>query len=118
MSDSPTLVSFQKVHEISRGNLQVRKKYLHRFLTLVPERLVALKDAMEKEDRKSVRQVLHHMRPQLEFFGLTQVSSPINQLEETYLTIEFRDLEELVKDISGLTRKALAEVSEAYQKLP
>ena len=67
-----TIVNPQELINISRGDKNRMLKYLYQFQTLIPARIEALKESLKAEDRKKVRQLLHQMTPQLQFFGIRQ----------------------------------------------
>ncbi|KAA3639748.1 MAG: hypothetical protein DWQ02_03185 [Bacteroidetes bacterium] len=84
---------------ISRGDDNRMIKYLRQFQELIPERIERLQECLVAEDRKMVRQTLHQMSPQLEFFGVPEVIPPIRRLEYEYETIPLEELKSLVKKI-------------------
>lgn len=94
-----TVVNPQELINISRGDKNRMLKYLYQFQTLIPQRIEALKESLETEDRKMVRQLLHQMSPQLQFFGIKDIVEPIRRLEHEYETIPFKDLNSLVNNI-------------------
>ena len=74
-------------------------KYLNQFQELIPSRVESLKKSLEDGDRKMVRQLLHQMSPQLQFFGIPEVVTPIRRLEHEYETMPIENLKMLVNDI-------------------
>ena len=101
-----TVVNPQELINISRGDKNRMLKYLYQFQTLIPQRIDALNESLKTGDRKMVRQLLHQMSPQLQFFGVEDVVEPIRRLEHEYETIPFEDLSSLVNNI--LTKLNLA----------
>lgn len=85
-------------------------KYLRQFQELIPERIERLKERLQAEDRKVVRQILHQMSPQLEFFGIPEVTAPIRRLEYEYETIPLDQLKTLVNNILAQLDGACKEV--------
>jgi HPt (histidine-containing phosphotransfer) domain-containing protein len=84
---------------IARGDNNRLEKYLRQFQELIPERIERLQESLVAEDRKMVRQILHQMSPQLEFFGVPEVIPPIRRLEYEYETIPLEELKTLVQKI-------------------
>jgi HPt (histidine-containing phosphotransfer) domain-containing protein len=101
-----TVVNPQELMNISRGDKNRMLKYLYQFQTLIPLRIEALKESLKNDDRKMVRQLLHQMSPQLQFFGIEDVVQPIRRLEHEYETMRMEDLRILVHSI--LTKLDLA----------
>ena len=60
---------------ISRGDRKVIYKYLTQFKGLIPKRIESLEKSLEAGDWKTVRQLLHQMSPQLQFFGIKNIVS-------------------------------------------
>ncbi len=85
-------------------------KYLRQFQELIPQRIENLKDSLLAEDRIMVRQILHQMSPQLDFFGIPDVMTPIRRLEYEFETMPIEDLKSLVSDILFKLDKACREV--------
>ena len=96
---NPTYIDLQNLISISRGDKNQMLKYLHQFQELIPQRIVSLNHSLEAGDRKMIRQILHQMSPQLQFFGIPDVVQPIRRLEFEYLTMPLEDLKSLVHDI-------------------
>ncbi len=101
---------------ISRGDQLVVKKYLKQFQELMPARIESLKNSLELEDRKSIRQILHQMSPQLQFFGIPNVEMPIRRLEFEYEIMPYIDLEILVENILEKILVATNEVNSILGK--
>ena len=95
---------------ISRGDRNRMIKYLRQFQELIPQRIENLKDSLLAVDRKNVRQILHQMSPQLDFFGIPDVIAPIRRLEYEYETMVLEDLKALVNDIVFKLDNACQEV--------
>ena len=96
--------------QLARGDKNKMYKYLNQFRTLIPERIAALKKSLQAEDRTLIRQILHKMSPQLQFFGVPNVVQPIKKLEETYQTMSMKALKQLVQKILITLQKAWEEV--------
>lgn len=94
-----TYIDPQNLINISRGDQNRMLKYLNQFQELIPARIESLKERLDAEDRKTTRQILHQMSPQLQFFGIPGVVEPIRRLEHEYETMPMEDLKSLVEDI-------------------
>ena len=110
-----TFINLDNVISISRGNTDRMIKYLNQFQELIPERLQQLKKALDNNDRKQIRQVLHKMSPQLQFFGIQDIIKPIQRLEFEYDTMSFLELEALGNDIIYKLEGATKEVSQIIE---
>ncbi|MFC4722382.1 hypothetical protein ACFO5O_08615 [Geojedonia litorea] len=106
-----TFINLQNVEAISRGDQQQVLKYLKQFNALIPERLYYLKKALLIQDRKEIRQILHKMSPQLQFFGVPNITTPIRRMEFEYDTLPLVELEAIVEDIIVKLEGAIKEVS-------
>lgn len=94
-----TYIDPQNLISISRGDKNRMLKYLNQFQELIPQRIENLKEHLKAEDRKMIRQILHQMSPQLQFFGIPGVVDPIRALELEYETMPIENLKSLVNDI-------------------
>jgi HPt (histidine-containing phosphotransfer) domain-containing protein len=89
-------IDMNNLIEISRGDAERMEKHLRQFQQLIPERIDNLRKSLDQEERKMVRQTLHKMSPQLQFFGVPGVLIPIRRLEHEYETMPFDELDALV----------------------
>ncbi len=100
----------QNLINISRGDKSRMERYLRQFQELIPTRVEDLKKYINDNDRKRIRQTLHQMSPQLQFFGIQNVVEPIRRLEFEYQTIPFDDLKILINGILAKLDGACREV--------
>lgn len=94
-----TNINPDELIKISRGDKRVIYKYLWQFQKLIPQRIESLEEHLKAGERKMVRQILHQMSPQLQFFGIADVINPIRRLEHEYETMPLEELNELVDKI-------------------
>lgn len=113
---NPDIIDLQNLISISRGDRKKALKYLHQFQELIPQRIVSLKGFLEQEDRKMIRQTLHQMSPQLQFFGIPGVVNPIQSLELEYQTLPINDLVKIVDDILIKLELATKEIDSVLTK--
>lgn len=103
-------IDLQNLISLSRGDKGRMLKYLNQFQELIPERVGELKEHLEERNRKMIRQVLHKMSPQLQFFGVPDVLTPIRRLEHEYETMPMEELTNIVYDLIGKLEGANSEV--------
>ena len=84
---------------IAEGDSDRLLKYLLQFQELIPSRITNLKESLKDKDRKMIRQILHQMSPQIQFFGIPDVVEPIKKLEYEYETMPANELSKLVENI-------------------
>lgn len=105
-----TYIDLKNVLAISRGNEQKVHRYLNQFCTLIPERLEKLQVAMNIENRVAIRQILHTMSPQLQFFDVPDVVPVIRRLEFDYETMPIEELLQVTRSILSTLDSAVEEV--------
>jgi HPt (histidine-containing phosphotransfer) domain-containing protein len=88
----------QNLIEVSHGDERRLLKYLNRFQELIPQRIEKLQQSLEAEDRNSIRQTVHQMSPQLQFFGVLDIEATVRRLEFEYETLPLKELNSLVHD--------------------
>lgn len=93
------VINLKELIHISRGDKKIVHKYLLQFQELIPLRIESLKESLKAEDRKMVRQLLHQMSPQLQFFGIPDIIQPIRRLEHEYETMPIEDLNEIADKV-------------------
>jgi len=103
-------INLDELISFSRGDKNVIHKYLKQFSSLIPGRIDSLKEQLKAEDRKRVRQILHQMSPQLQFFGIDGVVTPIRRLEHEYETMPLDELKQIVANIINKLYLATKEV--------
>ena len=104
-------INLDNLETISRGDSVRMLKYLEQFKALIPKRLNQLVLALDTQDRVLIRQILHKMSPQLQFFGIQEVAMPIQRMEFEYENMPINELVNLVKGIITKLENAVAEVS-------
>ncbi|HMC01622.1 MAG TPA: hypothetical protein VKN14_11360 [Flavobacteriaceae bacterium] len=109
--NNTSYIDLQNIINISRGNQDRILKYLNQFKELIPERMGYLKMSLKNGDRIMIRQILHKMSPQLQFFGIKDITTPIQRMEFEYQTMPIKELEALVNEIIAKLEGAVAEVS-------
>jgi len=108
---SYSFIDLHNVKTICRGDKAKILKYLNQFKELIPERMIFLKLSLKNGDRIMIRQILHKMSPQLQFFGVKDIITPIQRMEFEYQTMPINELEQLVNDIIIKLEQAVTEVS-------
>ncbi len=101
-----TIINPQELIHMSRGDKKIIHKYLLQFQELIPQRIESLEESLKTEDRLMVRQILHKMSPQLQFFGIPDIIQPIRRLELEYETMPIEELNEIIDKV--LTKLDLA----------
>lgn len=96
---------------IARGDQQRLLKYLKQFQELIPRRTAALRKSLQAGDRKMVRQHVHQMSAQLQFFGIPGIVEPIRRLEDEYEQMPMKEMTAMVTAILKKTDQALTEVA-------
>ena len=104
------IINPKELIHISRGDNKIIYKYLVQFQELIPQRIESLEENLKTEDRKTVRQLLHQMSPQLQFFGIKGITQPIRRLEHEYETMPIVDLNEIVDNVLIKLNLAIKEV--------
>jgi HPt (histidine-containing phosphotransfer) domain-containing protein len=99
-----------QLFKIARGNPKSLQKYLRQFQELIPDRTASLKKSLQAEDWEMVRQHVHKMSPQLQFFGLPGILGSIHRLEVEYQEMTLKEMTHLVNDLIGKIDQATAEV--------
>jgi HPt (histidine-containing phosphotransfer) domain-containing protein len=105
-----TVLNPQELINISRGDKNRMLKYLYQFQALIPPRIESLTENLKAGDRKKIRQLLHQMSPQLQFFGIEDVVQPIKRLEHEYKTMPIEDLNKLVYKVLNKLDLAIKDV--------
>lgn len=112
LKPNTSFVNLENLNQLSRGDQAMEHKYLKQFIELIPERMEKLNSGLKSEDRVMVRQTLHAMIPQLNFFGVPNVVEAIQKLEVEYKILPMPQLKQMVQDILFILQKALDEVKE------
>ena len=105
-----TIICPKELIHLSRGDKRMIRKYLIQFQELIPQRINSLKESLKARDRKHIRQLLHQMSPQIQFFGIIDLVEPIRRLEVDYKTMPLEDLNTLVDTVIIKLTLALSEV--------
>jgi len=111
-----TNINPDELIKLSRGDKAVIYKYLKQFQKLIPQRINSLEESLKAEDRKMIRQILHKMSPQLQFFGIPDIIQPIRRLELEYETMPIEDLNILVYNVLIKLNLAIKDVDSILKK--
>lgn len=105
------VIDLKNLKQVSRGNKDRMEQYLRQFAILIPERSEMIRHALSTGDRALVKQLIHKMSPQIQFFGMEDVVELKNQLELGYLKMDFDELESMVTELLDQLSQALEEVN-------
>jgi len=105
-----TTINLDELISFSRGDKKIIQKYLTQFSKLIPGRIESLNEQLQTQDRKKLRQLLHQMSPQLQFFGIKDLVQPIRRLEHEYQTMPYGELYDLVEKILVKLNLALIDI--------
>jgi len=105
-----TTINLQELINISRGDKRVMFKYLQQFKDLIPQRIESLEENMKADDRKKIRQIIHQMSPQLQFFGIKDIVKPMRRLEHEHETMPYEELSTIVDIILNKLNMAIKDV--------
>lgn len=111
-----TIINPQELIKISKGDRTIIHKYLLQFQELIPQRILSLEMSLKVGDRKQVRQLLHQMSPQLQFFGIPDIIQPIRRLEHEYETMPMVELRSLVDNILIMLNLAIKDVNSTLKE--
>nr|WP_321237446.1 hypothetical protein [uncultured Psychroserpens sp.] len=110
------IINPQDLINIARGDHKIIYKYLIQFQELIPQRIDSLKENLKVEDRKGIRQLLHQMSPQIQFFGIMDLVKPIRQLELDYETMPIEELNTLVETVIIKLNLAINDVNSVIKE--
>lgn len=104
------------LERITRGNQSSQLKYLIQFKELIPERVSQLRKMMEEGDRKGIRQCLHKMSPQLEFFGVNDAVILKHRLELEYDSFPQEEMDAMLRQLLYKIDQSYREIDEVIAK--
>ncbi len=96
------VLDLQKLSVVTRGNSEKLRQYLVQFRELIPARVALMRQYMESEDRRMIRQTVHQVSPQLHYFGIRGIAPLIERVEMEY---PFMPMDELKRTVSVLIEK-------------
>lgn len=111
-----SVINMQELINISRGDDSRIIKYLRQFQELIPDRIESLEESLEAGERKKIRQLLHQMSPQLQFFGIPNITQPIRRLELEYETMPIEEMRSLVNNILIQLNSAIKDVDSVLKE--
>jgi len=109
-------LDLSNLERISRGDQTSYLKYLRQFKELIPERVLQLKKMMQDGDRKGIRQCLHKMSPQLEFFGINEAVTLKHRLELEYDSLPHDELNSMLDQLMSKIDQSQVEIDEVIAK--
>lgn len=108
-------ISSHNIDKISRGKSKVTVKYLQQFQKLIPPKITLLQVALQQEDRKSIRQILHNICPQLQFFGMEKIVPSIQHISKSYQEMAWDELADSTVFIIDILEQGIAEVDQVLR---
>jgi len=102
---------------LAKGNNEFILQMLNIFIEQTPISIVNMEKALKDKDWKTLRMVVHKMKPSVMFVGLKEISGDVPLLED--YTAEERDLDKipaLVHKIKLVCSEAVAELKEEVEK--
>nr|WP_255552021.1 Hpt domain-containing protein [Roseivirga sp. E12] len=104
------------LERITRGNQSSLLKYLRQFKELIPERVSQLRQMIKEKDRKGIRQCLHKMSPQLEFFGVNDAVVLKHRLELEYDSFPQEEMEAMLEQLLDKIDQSYLEIDKVIAK--
>gem|GEM_PF-5064020 len=86
------------------------EKYIQLFMSLVPQRLKLIEDAVKRGDWKAIRQTVHLMKPQLIAFGMLDLEQSFDDFEQMDGSIPFSGWNLKSKDFCSRVRMKTEEI--------
>lgn len=112
--DQEPLFSTDKLYSLSKGNEEFVKKMIKLFIETAPENIKKMKDAFDSQDFKTLKNVAHTMKPNLDMFDIKCLYLPIRKIEENAGSVGNIDA---LKDDVNLVVNTLDEVMKELAKL-
>lgn len=110
-------IQLNNVKQVTRGSREHMKVYLVQFSEMIPQRIDLLKTALQEQDRKRIRQIIHKMGPQVQFFGIPGAVPMIRKVETEYEQLSFLQLEQLCEQLLAKLFGAKTEIEELIAEL-
>jgi len=82
--EGQVLYDIAKVHEVARGDMNFFKKLLNIFITQIPDTLLKMSDAFDRNDFEAIKGLSHKIKPSVVSLGIVTIVSDLNDLEMGY----------------------------------
>ena len=66
-------INLNNLNRLCIGDENKRIKYLQQYLELIPVSVIRIHTALEKVDKSALAKEIHHIQPQLMFFGMDKL---------------------------------------------
>jgi PAS domain S-box-containing protein len=109
-------IDMDYLEEAYGDDLEYAKEMFGVFLSIVDESMETLKDAVEKEDYKKVRQQAHKIKPTFTMIGLPSITSAMSILENASMERDFENVRKIYAEISTFLKTMLPKVEDQMKK--
>ncbi|MEO6167586.1 MAG: ATP-binding protein [Chitinophagales bacterium] len=106
-------IKLDSLHQLVSGDPVQVNRYLKLFHELIPIRMAALKEALQKQDYLTIRKTVHVMKPQMASVGLERAKKLAENIESNYHREEriAADVTELMNDCAAALEEVRHELS-------
>jgi len=99
--------------ELANGSNQFMNEMITLFITQTPEALSNIEKYHQNKDWKSLRTVVHKMKPSVSFVGLKEIENDVHIIEESAANeTGLEQLPELISKVITVCREAIIELEE------
>jgi len=106
-------IDLDYLKEMGKGNIHYETKVAGLFIKRIPEDLLALHQALKKENFEQIKQIAHSLRTTLAIFGVLQKTVQIlDQLE--FPSNDRRNFEQLISALEMICNGAVKEVETCF----
>ena len=104
--------------ELANGSNQFMNEMLTLFITQTPEALDNMEKHFKNKDWKSLRTVVHKMKPSISFVGLKELEKDIRTIEESAANESgLEQLPPLIAKVIQICKEALVELEAELKNL-
>ncbi|MFQ3576863.1 MAG: Hpt domain-containing protein [Cytophagales bacterium] len=114
-------VKFEVLETMLSGDKQTIKKVLGMIMSNSSKIFDSIDNNLKSKNYQGIRQVVHSLKPQMSFLGMTDMVSFVTELEKEAMMVSDSNLfENKVKDFAGMYKSIIFEVSrelDTYQSI-
>ncbi|MGQ0829319.1 MAG: Hpt domain-containing protein [Bacteroidota bacterium] len=97
--------------ELANGSNQFMTEMITLFITQTPEALQNIEKYFQNKDWKSLRTVVHKMKPSVSLFGLKEIEGDVRTIEEAAANETNLDqLPQLISKVTTVCKEAIEEL--------
>jgi HPt (histidine-containing phosphotransfer) domain-containing protein len=104
-------VDLAELNNLVGDDIAKFQKYLNQFIVVISDKIKELNELSISQDRNQIKKIIHQIKPQLIFFGVTDIRQLVSRAEREIFSWENDELTAYLQSFIQLLQASVDEVT-------